>query len=587
MSNVNDKNKKSFLKNIFSCVTDKKALLIITMIITVLGKIGLAVAPKVSGMITDKLSAYVSDGYLNINMIIILSIITLVLYLIGNGIDGFVQKNMVYISQIMSKRLRDRVARKLNRLPLSYIDSHPTGDIQAVTSTDILTIGTTLESSAPNLLGQSVLLIGIFVMMIITNWKLTLIYVVTLPLTLLIMMVISKMSSKLFSSQMETQARLNTLVSDSCSNHLIIRSFGCEAQMKKEFDKLNKEYFDSYVKSRFVSGFMIPIGSLANNVSFILLCLIGGSMMIKGGLTLGEFQAFLFYGNMLNSPMTSIASSINSILEASAALRRVMTFLNEEEMPEEKSNEKIEVGEVSGNITFDHVKFGYEPDKLLMEDVSFETKGGTTIAIVGPSGAGKTTLINLLMRFYEINDGRILLDKKDISEINVSEMRKAFGMVLQDSWIFDGTVAENIGYGKEEATQEDIIHAAKIANCDDIIRKLPEGYNTYLSTENSVLSAGEMQLIAIARCVLSDPKILILDEATSQVDSRTEYLIARAMEQLMKGKTCFMIAHRLFTIKNADKIIFMMNGDIKEVGSHDELIQKNGLYANMYRQSDA
>ncbi|MCR4847042.1 MAG: ABC transporter ATP-binding protein/permease [Eubacterium sp.] len=586
MSEMNKSKKKhSLIKEILSNIPDKKGLLIFTLIITSLGKIGLAAAPKVSGKITDELSEYVSSGVLNMSSVITLCVITAVLYFFGNGIDGFVQKNMVFMSQTLSERLRNKAAKKFNRLSLGYLDTHPAGDIQAVTSTDILTVGTALESSVPTLLGQTVLLVGIFVMMLVTNWKLTLIYVVTLPLTLMLMLVISKMTTKLFAAQMNTQGDMNAFVSDTCSNHMIIRSFDCADEKQKEFDRLNKQYYKEYVKSRFVSGFMIPIGSLSNNVSFILLCLIGGNMMIKGNLTIGGFQAFLFYGNMLNSPMTSIASSINSILEASAAMGRVTDFLAEEEMPVEESTEKLDVNSLEGNVTFDHVRFGYIPEKTLMQDVSFETTGGSTIAIVGPSGAGKTTLINLLLRFYDINDGKIKIDNKNIADIDVSEVRSAFGMVLQDSWIFDGTIAENIGYGKSGAGMDDIVRAAKIANCDDIIRKLPDGYDTYISTENSALSAGEMQLISIARCVLSDPKILILDEATSQVDSRTEYLIARAMEKLMEGRTCFMIAHRLFTIKNADKIIFMKDGDIKEVGSHDELITKNGLYAEMYRQA--
>ncbi|MBE5844500.1 MAG: ABC transporter ATP-binding protein [Butyrivibrio sp.] len=586
MTDKKNKEKSSVLKGILANISDMKKLLTFTIVVTAIGKVGLAVAPKVAGRITDELTLYLSTGILNFNKILMLACITGILYFVGNGIDGFVQKNMVRISQTLSKRLRDKTAKKFNRLSFGFLDTHPAGELQAVATTDILTVGTALESSVPTLLGQAVLLVGIFIMMLVTNWKLTIIYVITLPLTLLLMMAISKMTTKMFAAQMQTQAKLNAFVSDSCANHTIIKSFGCTKEKQTEFDSINSDYFKEYVKSRFVSGFMIPLGSLSNNASFILLCLIGGGMMIRGNLTLGAFQAFLFYGNMLNSPMTSIASSINSILEASAAMRRVMHFLDEDEIPEQQGAEKFEVANLKGNISFEHVRFGYVPEKTLMEDVSFDANGGSTIAIVGPSGAGKTTLINLLMRFYDINGGRILMDGRDTSKLNIEDVRSSFGMVLQDSWIFDGTIAENIGYGKKGASEEDIIKAAKIANCDDIIRKLPNGYNTYISTENSALSSGEMQLLAIARCILSDPKILILDEATSQVDSRTEYLIARAMEKLMEGRTCFMIAHRLFTIKNADKIIFMMNGDIKEVGTHDELLAKKGYYAQMYLQAE-
>lgn len=585
MHNVNKKSNESPLGRMLEIIKDKKSLLVFTIVITAIGKTGLAMAPMCAGRITDELNGYVKTGTLDYRYIICLSVITAILYFFGNGVDGFVQKNMVLISQTLSQRLRDMVGDKLLHLPIGYLDSHPMGDLQALATSDIINIGTSVESSVPTLFGQAVLLIGIFVMMFITDPKLTIIYVVTMPVLIGLMMLISSVSEKLFDRQIRAEADLNACVTDSCSNHLIVRAFNCENEKRSEFDRLNKEYFRYYAKSRFVSGFLIPVGSLGGNLPFILLCLMGGKMMIEGTLTLGQFQAFIFYGNMLTTPLTSISSSVNGLLQASSAMRRISIFLDEEEDTDTASASEKGSKDVKGTISFENVRFGYTPEKLLMQDVSFDVKSGETVAIVGPSGAGKTTLINLLMRFYDINGGVIKMDGKNIAEMSKDDVRSAFGMVLQDAWIFDGTIADNISYGKPGASREEIIQASKIANCDDFIRKLPKGYDTHISPDHSSLSSGEMQLLAIARCVLSDPEILILDEATSQVDSRTEYLIAKAMDKLMEGKTCFMIAHRLFTIRNADKILFMMDGDIKEVGTHSELVQKGGYYAEMYRQS--
>ena len=563
-------------------IGSNRRIVVFSIIIIAIAKICLSIAPSVSGNITDFLAEAVTTGDFKIDWIIMQCLILVVLYLVGNGVDGIVNRNMVKISQTLSRKLRNESQRKINRLDLNYLDTHPAGDILSRVTNDVITMSNSIESTLPTLIGQFILLVGVVVMMLVTNPLLTLIYAVTLPLSFLVTSFIAKKTNVLFKKQQDAMGNLNAMVSDSYANHMILKAFCCEKSKTEEFDELNKDFYKTYVKSRFLSGFMIPIGVLANNVSYIVLCVVGGIMLINGTLSIGEFQAFLFYGNMVGTPLSSLASSLNNMQNGMTAAQRIYEFLDEREMPEEEPTLEINPEAVQGKVEFEHVKFGYVPEKTLMTDVSFTAKPGMTMAIVGPSGAGKTTLINLLMRFYEINGGHIYLDGNDISELSKDNLRSAFGMVLQDTWIFDGTIAENIGYGKQGATREEIIEAAKMVQCDTFIDKLPEGYDTHISEENSALSSGEKQLLAIARTVLANPPILILDEATSQVDTKTELLITQAMEKMMQNKTSFMIAHRLFTIKNAASIIFMVDGDIKEVGSHEELLAKKGLYASMY-----
>ena len=560
-----------------------RRLLFFSIAIIAIAKVCLAVAPGIAGRITDGLAASAESGNFDTALLIKECIFLAVMFLIGYGVDGFVNRNMVKISQSLIRSLRNRAQQKLNKTTLSYMDTHPVGDILSRVTNDMVAMSNSLESTVSTLLGQVVLLVSLIVMMFITNVKLALIYIVVLPLGILLLMLILRVTNRLFRKQNNSLGDLNALVSDTFSNHLLMKAYGCENKKMESFEEKNKVFYDTYVSSRFLSGFVIPMATLINNVSYIALCIIGGIMLINNNLTIGEFQAFIFYGNMVGTPFTSLSSSMNNVQTGLTAAERVYELLD---APEEEvdPNALAKITDMKGRVDFTHVQFGYVPDKQLMKDVSFSAHPGQTMAIVGPSGAGKTTLINLLMRFYDIWDGSIAIDGVKSTDMTKENLRKNFGMVLQDSWIFDGTIAENIAYGRPDATREEIIAAAKAVQCDSFIEKLPKGYDTRISDENSALSAGEKQLLAIARAVIADPPILILDEATSQVDTKTDVLITQAMEKMMQGRTSFIIAHRLYTIKNADQIIFMVDGDIKEVGSHDELIRQGGLYKAMYEK---
>ena len=545
-------------------------------------KLCLAAAPKVVSIITDTMQEFVNSGNYDFGKLLIQCALLAVLYLIGYGADGFINRSLVLISQNLSLNLRNKAGHKLNRLTIHYSDNHPLGDTQSRVTSDMLNLSNGIESTLPSLLGQAVLMAAIAIMMLFTNIRLALIYIIAMPVTFIGLRMIAKRTNKIFKNTNKHLGKMNALVSDTYSNHTVVKSYSRVDEKEKEFDELNREFEKLFVRSRFTSGFMRPFSDLMAKISYILLCLVGGFLMIKGTLTLGEFTAFLFYGNMIGVPISELSVAFNNFQDALSSASRIYEFLDEEEEPEETPKQTLSLNEIKGKVTFENVKFGYTPDKVLMENVSFTADVGNTMAIVGPSGAGKTTLINLLMRFYDIQGGKIKLDDVDIKELSKHNLRSAFGMVLQETWIFDGTIAENIAFGKPNATREEIINAAKLAYCDSFIERLPNGYDTYISNENSALSAGEKQLLSIARAIIANPKVLILDEATSQVDTKTEEVITKAMQAMMKGRTSFIIAHRLYTIRNADKIIFMKDGDIKEVGSHEELLEKKGYYAQMY-----
>lgn len=545
-------------------------------------KLCLAAAPKVVSIITDTMQEFVNSGNYDFGKLLIQCSLLAILYLIGYGADGFINRSLVFISQNLSLNLRNKAGHKLNCLTIQYSDNHPLGDIQSRVTTDMLNLSNGIESTLPSLLGQAVLMAAIAIMMLFTNIQLALIYIIAMPVTFIGLRIIAKHTNKIFKNTNKHLGKMNSFVSDTYSNHTVVKAYSRVDEKEQEFDELNREFEKLFVRSRFTSGFMRPFGDLMAKISYILLCLTGGFLMIKGNLTLGEFTAFLFYGNMIGVPISELSVAFNNFQDSLSSASRIYEFLDEDEETEETPKQTLSLNEIKGKVAFENVKFGYTQDKILMEDVSFTANPGNTMAIVGPSGAGKTTLINLLMRFYDIQGGKIKLDDIDIKELSKHNLRNAFGMVLQETWIFGGTIAENIAFGKPNATREEIITAAKLAYCDSFIERLPNDYDTYISNENSALSAGEKQLLSIARAIIANPKVLILDEATSQVDTKTEEVITKAMQAMMKGRTSFIIAHRLYTIRNADKIIFMKDGDIKEVGSHEELLEKKGYYAAMY-----
>lgn len=576
------KKRKGVIRRLFADMGKYRRFFWVSLAIIVIIKICLAAAPRVVSWITDTMQQFVKSGNYDYGLLLSGCGILALLYFIGYGADGIINRTMVYISQNLILILRNRAGQKLNRLTIQYSDSHPLGDTQSRVTTDMANLSNGIESTVPSLLGQAVLMVAICVMMLFTNIWLALIYIVAIPLTSLGLRIIAKRTNKLFKKTNKQLGKMNALVSDAYSNHTIIKSYCRVEEKEKEFDEQNKEFERLFVRSRFTSGFMRPFSDLMAKSSYIILCLVGGILMLSGHLTLGGFMAFLFYGNMIGVPITELSVAFNNFQDSLSSASRIYDFLDEDEEPEDQPSKSLSISDVKGKVVFENVRFGYVPEKTLMKDVSFTAKPGQTMAIVGPSGAGKTTLINLLMRFYDIQDGKIKLDDIDIKELSKQNLRSAFGMVLQETWIFDGTIAENIAFGKPGATREEVIAAAKTAYCDSFIERLPDGYDTYISNENSALSAGEKQLLSIARAIIADPKVLILDEATSQVDTKTEEVITRAMQEMMKGRTSFIIAHRLYTIRNADQIIFMVDGDIKEVGCHDELLLRKGYYASMY-----
>ena len=580
----NNKNSyKGLLKTIYQLIGKDKYRFILAIALMVIGTFCLAYAPKVAGMITDEFSKFATTNVFDENIIITLLISLLGLYVIGNVLKMLTDRMMIFISSNVTLKLRKELHEKMHNVPINYIDSTPSGDIIARLTNDMSSVESMISSTLATLFVQLIIIVLVIVMMLVLNVELSIIYLILIPVSFGILQFISSRTKVQYKKQQKLVGKLNGVIGDNFNNHLIVKSYNMEEKSLDKFDKINNQIFESYFKSRFYSGFIIPINTILTNLGYIGICVFGGYFIITGNLTIGTFLAFILYGQMLTEPLTTIGNNLNILQSWFSSLENILDVLNEKEEKDFENSEHLSENDVKGEIEFKNVKFGYSDDKILMDDVNFIAKSGTTNAIVGPSGAGKTTIVNLLMRFYDINDGAIYLDGKNIYKIKKDDFRKSFGMVLQDSWVFEGTIAENIGYGMENPTMEDIHRAAEIVGCYKFINLLPEGYDTVISEENTNLSVGEKQLLVLARTIISDPKILILDEATSQMDTRTELLVTKAMEEMMKGRTTFIIAHRLFTIKNADKIIFMKNGDIKEIGNHKELLELNGLYAEMYK----
>jgi ABC-type multidrug transport system fused ATPase/permease subunit len=470
---------------------------------------------------------------------------------------------------------------KLNRLPLKYYDSHPHGDILSRVTNDIDTIANTLQQSLTQIITSVISILGYIIMMLTISPILTLIVVATLPLYILSTAVIAKKSQKYFASQQKEIGLLSGHVEEMYAGHKIVKAFGKEKDSIKEFEVINERLQNAGWKAQFVSGIMFPLMNFVSNLGYVGISIVGSLWITKGLLGLGDIIAFIQYSRSFTMPIVQTANIANVIQSTVACAERVFEVLDEEEeIPD--SADAVALASPKGKVSFENVDFSYKPDEPLIENMNLVVESGHTVAIVGPTGAGKTTLINLLMRFYEINSGKISVDGIDVRDIKRSELRKMFGMVLQDTWLFNGTIRENIAYGKEGATEEQIVEAAKAAHADHFIRTLPEGYDTVLNEEATNISQGQKQLLTIARAILADPTILILDEATSSVDTRTEVMIQKAMSTLMHGRTSFVIAHRLSTIRDAELILVMNKGSVIEMGSHKELLEQGGFYADLY-----
>ncbi|MBY0123679.1 ABC transporter ATP-binding protein [Bacillus sp. S/N-304-OC-R1] len=501
------------------------------------------------------------------------------LYVTSSLFSYIQQFIMSSVAQKTVYDLREDVNKKLEKLPLKYFDGRPNGEILSRVTNDIDTIGSTLQQSLTQFITSVVTIVGIIIMMLTISPLLTLISIVSLPLSIFVIGPILKRSQKHFANQQKSLGQLNGHIEEMYTGHQVVKAFGHEEKAIAEFDEVNEKLYDAGRRAQFISGIIMPMMSFIGNLSYVLICIVGGILVTKRAISIGDIQAFITYSRQFTQPIMQTANIANIIQSTVAAAERVFELLDEEEEVKEVKTAKLE--RPKGEVAFEHVDFGYA-EELLIEDMNLHVQPGQTVAIVGPTGAGKTTLINLLMRFYELNGGKITIDGFDTREMARGDLRSTFGMVLQDTWLFNGTIKENLRYGKRDATDEEILAAAKTAYADHFIRTLPEGYDTVLNEEASNISQGQKQLLTIARAVLADPPIMILDEATSSVDTRTEALIQQAMNRLMEGRTSFVIAHRLSTIRDADLILVMDQGKVIEQGTHQELLEANGFYADLY-----
>ena len=574
---------KKLLKNYLS---QYKIALIIVLIFAIGGTIFTIVGPKILGNATteifngliSKLSGGAGIDFGAIGTILLTLLGLYLLSALFSFIQGFV---MTGVAQKLTFRLRSDLITKINRLPMRYFDKRTHGEVLSIITNDIDTLSQNLNQSITQIITSICTIIGILIMMFTISWEMTLVSLIILRVASLIVGFIVKKSQKYFQRQQAYLGHVNGQVEEIYGGHDIVKAFNGEEKAIKAFRKENEELYRSGWKSQFLSGLMHPLMNFIGNVGYVAVAILGGYFAIQGKITVGNIQSFIQYNKQFTQPIAQIAQISSMLQSMVAAAERVFTFLEEPEEIQDIENAKSTQG-LNGNVTFDHVHFGYDEDKTIINDFNAQIKDGQKIAIVGPTGAGKTTMVKLLMRFYDVNSGAILVDGINVKDFNRGDLRKMFGMVLQDTWLFGGTIKDNIKYGKPDATDTQVIEAAKAAHVHHFIKTLPNAYDMVLNEESSNVSAGQKQLLTIARVILADPKILILDEATSSIDTRTEIQIQSAMDNLMKGRTSFIIAHRLSTIKNADLILVMDHGDIVEQGTHEELLTKNGFYANLY-----
>lgn len=580
---------KSIFGRLFAFMKPFRKGLIISVILIILASIFNSMGPFILGLATDSMLDIVVDGVKvprAWNRFIALVVLLAATYLIYSILKYISTCVLVRVSQKTIYSVRKEVDRKFKALPLNYFDTNTYGDVLSRITNDIDTISNSLQQSVEQIVSAVTLVICIFVMMLVISPVLTMIGIFTVPIALVISMKIARYSQQYFKQQQDTIGEMNGYVEEMYTGHNIISAFGKEEDSIEEFEDINKKFYQSGWKSQFLSSTLMPITQAMGNLGYVGVAVVSAFLVIQGKMSVGMIQSFIQYLRQFSQPINQTVQIANVLQSTAAAASRVFEFLDEQEEKPEKEN-AIKPSKIDGSVEFKHVKFGYVPYKILMNDVSLKVEPGSKVAIVGPTGAGKTTLINLLLRFYDINGGEISVSGVDIRDMKRKDLREIFGMVLQDTWLFTGTVMENIRYGKLNATDEEVIKAAELARADAFIRTLPGGYNCMLQESATNLAQGEKQLLTIARAILSNSAIMILDEATSSVDTRTEVLIQQAMETLMKGRTSFVIAHRLSTIKDADMIIYMQEGDIKEVGTHNDLLKEDGLYAALYNSQFA
>lgn len=571
----------------------KYRLSILIVLIFAIGSVTFSViGPKILGKATTEifngLVSKVSGNGTGIDFDAIKRIlITLILLYVVSAIFSFIQGFIMSgISQKVAYNLRDELVKKINRLPMKYFDTRTYGEVLSRFTNDIDTLSQSLNQSLTQIITSVTTLVGVFIMMLSISVVMTFSALLVIPISLFIITFIIKRSQKYFKNQQEFLGQVNGQVEELYGGHVVVQAFNGEEDSIKEFNKINNKLYESAWKSQFLSSTMQPIMMFVGNLSYVVVSILGGYLVIKNKIEVGDIQSFIQYVRSFNQPISQMAQISNQLQSTAAAAERVFEFLNEEEEDITVEN-PVSIEGLRGKIDFEHVEFGYNEDRIIIKDFNANVKPGQKVALVGPTGAGKTTMIKLLMRYYDVNSGAILVDGHNIKDFNRGELREMFGMVLQDTWLFSGSIKENIRYGRLNASDEEVIEAAKAAHVHHFIKTLPDGYNMVLNEESSNISQGQKQLLTIARAILADPKILILDEATSSVDTRTELLIQKAMDNLMEGRTSFVIAHRLSTIKDADLILVINDGDIVEQGNHEELLAKGGFYANLYNSQFA
>ena len=566
--------------------------MILCILFSVLSTIFTIIGPKILGNATTKLAEgivakYSGNGSIDFSAIFVILRNLTIIYLISllfSYLQGWI---MAGVSQKVTYNLRKEISQKINKLPLKYFDHQTHGEVLSRVTNDVDTVSQSLTQSIQQILSSLVTVIGIMIMMFTISVPMTIMALVVVPLSGIAAAIVVKKSQKYFKAQQNMLGEVNGHIEEMYGGHLVMKAFNGEEKSIETFDQLNDGLYKSAWKAQFVSGVLQPVTSFIGNLGYVGVCVLGGWLVIHKGMAIGDIQAFIQYVRNFNQPITQTAQMMNVLQSTAAAAERVFEFLDEKEEEPDTAN-PVQIYDANGNLTikgnvdFEHVQFGYDPEKIIIHDFNAHIKAGDQIAIVGPTGAGKTTIVKLLMRFYDLNSGNIRIDGIDTTKLTRQELRSCFGMVLQDAWLHTGTIMDNIRYGRMDASDEEVVKAADEAYVDHFIRTLEDGYQTVIDEESTNISQGQKQLLTIARAFLADPRILILDEATSSVDTRTEILIQKGMEKLMKGRTSFVIAHRLSTIKNADLILCMDHGDIVETGTHEELLAKNGFYAKLY-----